>query len=98
MKTNRIVNKKAKLDCDKKEEKNSKARLRETEGRMRTINACSIIILEGRDKESARRQFSEAMAEKFPEQYKILGCTSGFKDSARPHLDISQNIKDKSKS
>lgn len=65
---------------------------------MRTLNACSIIILEGRDRENGRRQFSELMAKKFPKQYKVLGYTSGFKDSARPHLDMSQNIKDKSQS
>ena len=65
---------------------------------MRILNACSIIILEGRDRENGRSQYSEAMVENFPKQYKVLGCTSDFKDSARPHLNMSQNIKGKSKS
>lgn len=37
---------------------------------------CPIIIIEG----------GEIMAEVFPNQQKVLGCTSGFKDSARPHF------------
>lgn len=41
---------------------------------------CPIIIIEG------RRQYSEIMAEVCPNQQKVLGCTSGFKDSARPHF------------
>jgi hypothetical protein len=33
------------------------------------------------------------MAETFPKQYKVLRCTSGFKDSTGPHLDMLQTIK-----